>query len=110
MPFDGTEEEAEELTSTGVPRSVVNLRVQQIVAPPHQSIQDALRPRTSVYVLTHSLYLCGLGGFVYGSWLAWHPAGYLVGGGLLVVLAWLIDGEESKRILDKFGRRPAEED
>lgn len=34
----------------------------------------------------------GIGGaaiFSYGAWLAWHPVGFLVGGALLMAIAWL---------------------
>lgn len=97
---DGTADRAAGLSRAGVPL--------QIIAPPPQTIQEAIRPRTGVAVVSNGLYLCGLGSFAYGAWLAWHPAGYLVGGLIGVGLGMLMDREESKRILDKFGRRSEE--
>lgn len=46
-----------------------------------------------ITVLIHLLYLLGLACAVYGVWLIYHPAGWVVGGVLLVVFAMLIDRE-----------------
>ena len=47
-------------------------------------------------ILADAAGLAGAGLLSYGAHMAWHPAGYLVGGGLLLAGAWV------------FSRRSAE--
>lgn len=34
--------------------------------------------------------LCGSGLLAYGAWLAWHPLGFIVGGVMSIIAAWLL--------------------
>lgn len=38
-----------------------------------------------------ALYLGGIAGIVYGFWLIYHPAGFIVGGILCVALSLVLD-------------------
>jgi hypothetical protein len=40
--------------------------------------------------------LAGLGSLAYGSWLAWHPAGFIVPGALVVALSIVADYRRSR--------------
>lgn len=40
-------------------------------------------------VLRDAAGVIGAGAISYGAWLAWAPAGFVVGGGFLLALAWL---------------------
>jgi hypothetical protein len=42
-------------------------------------------------LLVHFLYLLGLYCAVYGCWLIYHPAGWIIGGALLVAFSLLLD-------------------
>jgi glucose dehydrogenase len=41
--------------------------------------------------MTHGLLFAGLAFVVYGAWLIYHPAGFLVAGILLILFALLLD-------------------
>lgn len=45
---------------------------------------------------SHALFFCGLGAISVGAWMAWHPAGPIVGGLFAVWTSFLISAE-SKR-------------
>ena len=48
-------------------------------------------------LLTDGLALAGAGLVAYGSWLAWPPAGYIVGG--LALIAWgIVRGAAYERL------------
>src|SRR5690242_6370570 len=75
------------------------------------------RRRTSTYltrlqpvflawsILCHLLYLAGIFAFTYGVWLAWHPAGFMIGGILVVLTAFVIDREQSRDPANRRARR-----
>lgn len=41
-------------------------------------------------IVRDAIGLTGFGLVAYGAWLAWHPAGFLVGGAVAVLTAWLL--------------------
>lgn len=41
----------------------------------------------------HALYFAGLGCVVYGCWLIYKPAGWIIGGALLFLFSMLMDRE-----------------
>jgi hypothetical protein len=47
--------------------------------------------------------LAGVVSLAYGSWLAWHPAGFIVPGALLVVLSIVADYRRSRAEADDAG-------
>jgi hypothetical protein len=47
--------------------------------------------------LTLALCLAGLAAIVYGSWLVYHPAGFIVGGLLLFLLSLIVDRESKSQ-------------
>jgi hypothetical protein len=65
---------------------------------------------TVTSALFNVLYFCCLASFVYGAWLMWKPAGWMVGGVVGVAALMLIDRERAKDLLDKMGRRTEEEE
>jgi hypothetical protein len=42
------------------------------------------------------LYLVGLGGVVHGAWMMYPPAGWIVGGGLAILVSMAIDHAKEK--------------
>ena len=40
--------------------------------------------------------LAGVGALAYGAWLAWHPAGFIVPGALVVALSIVADYRRSR--------------
>lgn len=55
----------------------------------------ALRDGAQLGTLAHLLFLAGFSSGVYGVWLIYHPAAFIVGGGLSVWFSLLIDKHES---------------
>lgn len=46
--------------------------------------------RGAVVVIRDGMGLAGIGSIAYGAWLAWPPAGFMVGGGMLFAAAVLL--------------------
>ncbi|MER7234031.1 hypothetical protein ABT348_24150 [Streptomyces olivaceus] len=40
----------------------------------------------------HTVFVGGLASFAYGAWMIYHPAGFLVGGILALLYAYILDG------------------
>lgn len=62
-------------------------------------IGSQLRDGVDLLVLTiakHALFVGGLLGLAYGSWLIYRPAGFVIGGLLLIALAFLVDRSATK--------------
>jgi hypothetical protein len=64
-------------------------------------------PSVLVTLLEHSIYFLGLASITYGAWLAWHPLGYVAGGGILVFVSFSVTAE---RALAERSRRNTLED
>lgn len=45
------------------------------------------------YTFEHLLFLGGLTLIAYGVWLCWHPAGFVVGGWLMLKVSFLVSAE-----------------
>jgi hypothetical protein len=50
---------------------------------------------TLVTVIEHIIYFAGLASITYGAWLAYHPLGFIIGGGLAVHTSFSIVAERA---------------
>lgn len=57
---------------------------------------SALRQNAQLSTLAHLLFFCGFASGIYGCWLIYHPAAFIVAGGLMVWFSLLIDKHESR--------------
>jgi hypothetical protein len=46
------------------------------------------------FILRDGAGIIGIATLSYGAWLAWHPAGFIAGGALLVAGAWISGSRE----------------
>jgi hypothetical protein len=48
------------------------------------------KPTRYAWAIRDAVGFCGAAALSYGAWLAWHPAGFMVGGAFGIALAWLL--------------------
>lgn len=41
-------------------------------------------------IVRDAVGVAGVASISYGAWLAWHPAGFIIGGAMLALGAWLL--------------------
>jgi hypothetical protein len=76
---------------------------------PSTSQERTVRAAFLSSVSSNSLFYLGLASFIYGAWLMWHPAGWMVGGVLGVGVSVLIDREQAREELNRVGRQMEDE-